>query len=144
MAQSNKKTIRKILGSKTFLVLILFALIGIVLSVGRESYNKYQLTKEINKLKGDIEKIEGRNSQLADLMDYFSEDSFLEKEAKVKLNLQKPGEKVVIFSDVYSDDVTDSVNSQEAIDNSDNQDNNDRLANCWKWWEYFFNPPLED
>lgn len=120
--------IKKIIGSKLFLFAAVFALIGLALSVGRESYRKHQLTKEINKLESSIERLEGRNRQLSNLMDYFSEESFLEKEARIKLNLQKPGEKVVIFSDKKK------AKEEVRLDNEEAEE----TANYWKWWEYFF------
>lgn len=139
MAQSNKKFIRWLLSSKIFLFIVLFALIGLVLNVGRESYHKYQLTKEIRNLETEIKKVEGRNRQLSDLMNYFSEESFLEKEARIKLNLQKPGEKIVIFSD--KSDGVDNLNSSTAKATDEQRKEEDisgTSANCWKWWEYFF------
>lgn len=139
----NKYSIKKILGSKVFLFAAVFILIFVIISLGRESYRKHQLTKEINNLKSEIERLDGRNQQLADLMDYFKEESFLEKEARLKLNLKKPGEKVVILSDYF-----DSKANLDALDNnSDNteaEENilqkvaNEKSANYWKWWEYFF------
>ena len=98
MTQSGKNFVKKLLGSKVFLFFIVLALIGLAISVGRESYRKYQLTKEINRLKSETERIEGRNQQLTNLLEYFKEESYLEKEARLKLNLKKPGEKVVILS----------------------------------------------
>ncbi|MFC1701042.1 septum formation initiator family protein [Patescibacteria group bacterium] len=137
MSQSGKNFIKKALGSKFFLFVALFVLISLALSVGKESYRKYQLTKEINKLESSIERLEGRNQQLSELMEYFSEESFLEKEARVKLNLQKPGEKIVIFSDEQEEKNLDNAKQQEDLE-IDNNVNDGAVANCWKWWEYFF------
>ncbi len=131
MTQSGKNFIKKLLGSKVFLFFIVLALIGLAISVGRESYRKYQLTKEINRLKSETERIEGRNQQLTNLLEYFKEESYLEKEARLKLNLKKPGEKVVILS--QSDSPEDlPLEIQPEIKKEE--------VNWWKWWEYFFNP----
>jgi len=134
MTQSGKSFIKKILGSKVFLFLIALALITVAVNLGRESYRKYQLTQEINKLKTEIDKLEGKNEQLADLMEYFKQEPYLEKEARLKLNLKKPGEKVVFLSD------------QAGLekDNQSGQENMkvkpEEITNYWKWWEYFFRP----
>ncbi len=131
MTQSGKNFVKKLLGSKVFLFFIVLALIGLAISVGRESYRKYQLTKEINRLKSETERIEGRNQQLTNLLEYFKEESYLEKEARLKLNLKKPGEKVVILS--QSDSPEDlPLEIQPEIKKEE--------VNWWKWWEYFFNP----
>jgi len=143
MAQKAKK-IKKILSSKIFLFIAIFVLIFLLIGLVRETYRKHQLSNEINQLKSSIDELEGDNQQLSDLMDYFKEDSYLEKEARIKLNLKNPGETVVVLSK----DVIDGVEvvrkggaEIEELNNSDVEleDNNTELANYWKWWEYFFN-----
>ena len=133
MTQSGKNWIKKFLSSKVFLFVIILILIVAAVSVGRESYRKYQLTQEINKLKTEIERLEGSNEQLASLMEYLKEEPYLEKEARLKLNLKKPGEKVVIlpkqqaeFQDVSKNIVVSQPEPEKEI------------ANYWEWWEYFF------
>ena len=139
----NKHSIKRLLGSKVFLFAAVFILILLIISLGRESHRKHQLTKEINNLKSEIERLDGRNQQLANLMDYFKEESFLEKEARLKLNLKKPGEKVVILSDYFDskanlDASTNSSHSIEVGGNIPQKITNEESANYWKWWEYFF------
>ncbi len=144
MTQKAKK-IKKILSSKIFLFVAIFILIFLLIGLVRETYRKYQLTSEINQLKLNIDKLEGDNQQLADLMDYFKEDSYLEKEARIKLNLKKPGETVVVLSKDIIDGVEvvrrgglDIEKLDEEIINL-SKDEVLETANYWKWWEYFFN-----
>ena len=150
--QSNKIFIRKVLGSKIFLFAVVLILIWLVLGVGRESYRKYQLTKEIKNLKEEITKLEGNNQQLSNLLEYFQDKSYLEKEARLKLNLTKPGEKVVIVPESglvqESPKENPSVNDQaedfeEGIIGFDSSltktsQTKTETPNWWKWWEYFF------
>lgn len=133
MQHSKRKTIiKKIIGSRIFLFLACLALIGLALGVGRESYHRHQLSKEINSLEKEINKLDGRNQQLSNLVEYFSEESFLEKEARLKLNLKKPGERVIIFSQKASGE-----NGQNNGIETEG-DTESRFENWWKWWEYFF------
>lgn len=132
MSQSGKNFIKKILSSKVFLFFILLALIGLTVSVGRESYRRYQLTKEINRLKSETERIEGRNQQLTNLLEYFKEESYLEKEARLKLNLSKPGEKVIILSQ------PESLSGEELPPEPQETLSDEEESNFWQWWEYFF------
>lgn len=126
--------IKKLLASRLFLFLISLALIGLAVNVGRESYRKYQLTKEINQLKSEISRLEKQDNQMADLLEYFQEDTYLEKEARLKLNLKKPGEKVVIFSQTE-----EATASQSPADSKETgQPSQEDESNPWKWWEYFF------
>jgi len=141
MAQKTKK-IKKILSSKIFLFIVVFILIFLLIGLIKETYRKHQLTSEINELKSNIDKLEGDNQQLVDLMDYFKEDSYLEKEARIKLNLKKPGETVVVLSKDIIDGV--EVVRSGSLDEEENKEadleNNDsvEVTNYWKWWEYFF------
>lgn len=132
MTHPVKNFIKKLLSSKIFLFFIVLALIGLVISLGQESYRKYQLTKEINGLKSEIERLEGKNQQMADLMEYFQEGSYLEKEARLKLNLKKPGEKVVVISQPAGAEV-----DEEIVAETEKEASNE-TTNFWKWWEYFF------
>jgi len=132
MTQPVKNFIKKLLGSKVFLFFIILALIGLVVSLGQESYRKYQLTKEINGLKSEIEQLEGKNQQMADLMEYFQEGSYLEKEARLKLNLKKPGEKIVVISQTAEAEVDKRIVAETEGEVSN------ETTNFWKWWEYFF------
>ncbi len=130
----HKNFIKKLLSSKVFLFFIILALIGLVISLGRESYRKYQLTKEINGLKSEIGRLAGENQQMADLMEYFQEGSYLEKEARLKLNLKKPGEKVIVISQPAAAEVDERIMA-EIQDEVNNE-----TTNFWKWWEHFFTP----
>ena len=143
MAQSGKIFIKKLLSSKVFLFLISLILIALVTSLGRESYRKYLLVKEINQLKADIEQMEGKSQQLANLMEYFKEESYLEKEARLKLNLKKPGEEVVIVSEHSNTDPEVSLTSEQGSEEqkdigTSSVEVNKETTNYWKWWEYFF------
>jgi len=137
MTSSGKNWIKKTLSSKVFLFIITLALIGLAVNVGRESYRKYQLTQEIDQLKLEIERIEGKNEQLANLMEYLKEDEYIEKEARLKLNLKKPGEKVIILADRTEEEIE---NQEVQEDNIFINRENDGAANHWEWWQYFFAP----
>lgn len=128
----HKHFIKRLLSSKVFLFLVALILIWLVISVVRESYRKYQLTQEINQLKSEIERLEGSNQDLANLLEYFQQESFLEKEARLKLNLKKPGEKVVIVprSEEEGIEIEPIKRTEEEIKKE--------KPNWLKWWKYFF------
>ena len=130
-ANQTKRTVKKILGSRIFLFLAVLALIALTVNLGRESYRKYQLGKEIQTLKTEMERLEGKNSQLAEMIEYFKDESYLEREARLKLNLELPGEKVVIYSG--GSQAASATFSAPEIKKSEETDN------YWLWWEYFFN-----
>lgn len=131
----SKNSLKRILGSKIFLFLIGIVLIVLIVNIGQESYKKHQLVKEIDQLKLEVGKLEGSNGQLADLMEYLKQDAYLEKEARVKLNLKKPGEKVVIIPEREN---SSQEETEQALTQGQSSDSKDAGANYWKWWEYFF------
>lgn len=134
-----KRFIKRLLGSKIFLFFIILILIVLVVNLFRESYRKYQLTKEINKLKSEIERLEGKSQYLADVMEHFQEGSYLEKEARLKLNLKKPEEKVVVLSQrEREEDIQGDLKMRLEEARKSQRDENNETANYWKWWEYFF------
>ena len=131
MPNSSKNLIKRFISSKIFLFIIILLLIVVIVNVGSESYQKYQLTQEINKLKTNIEELESKNEQLASLMEYLKKESYLEKEAKLKLNLKNPGEKVIILPD-------ESIQEASVTENIIEGSSEEETANYWEWWQYFF------
>lgn len=97
--------------------------------MGKESYRRYQTHKEVISLKGEVESLKEKNQTLSNLLDYFGSEKSLEKEARLKLNLLKEGEKLVIIS---PDKKTGSEN-QLLEDVEEKQ-----LSNFEKWLDYLF------
>ena len=117
----------RLTSSPFFIFLLVLILIGIVAVVGKESYRKYQTHKEVTSLKREIESLKEKNQALSNFLDYFGSEKSLEKEARLKLNLLKEGEKLVIIT---PDKETDSRNQLS----EDNQKN--KVSNFEKWWGY--------
>ncbi len=140
MTRSGKNSIKRIISSKVFLFFITLALIAVAVNVGRESYRKYQLTQEINNLKTEIQKLEGKNEQLADLMEYLKEEPYLEKEARLKLNMKKPGERVVVISDKGEEIELPQPKEENNPVNVLTNIPEGETTNYWEWWQYFFKP----
>lgn len=111
--------------------LTILVLIGI--SLGKETYRKRQIQKEIDSLQIQIEKMNQENSDLENLMDYLSSTDFEEKEGREKFNLQKGDEKMIVFR-------KDAIqNEAENKNESDVQaPSADKSPNWQKWWRYFF------
>lgn len=85
--------------STSFLILIfILIIIWIIAAFGKESYRKYQIDQDIATLEKEIELLNEEKKTLLELLKYFNSDEALEKEARLKLNLLKEGEKLVIIS----------------------------------------------
>lgn len=114
-----------------FLGIILLGLIAA--AIARETIKKQQVQSEIDQLKAEAAKIERENSDLSDRIAYFQSKDYQEKEAKDKLNLQNPGENVVIVK-------PNAENKAVPVEDTPSNDKKlvVRTSNIQKWWDYFF------
>ena len=109
-----------------FIFILALLLIGIVAAFGREGYGNYQLNKEISGLKKEIESLKKNNEELSGLVDYYNSEKSLEGEARLKLNLVKEGEKLVIIS----------PKGQADLENRSEDIQENKISNFKKWLEY--------
>lgn len=121
----------KLLCSRPFLYVLLLMLIWMGIVLARTMYKKSQLDNEISNLKGEIQKMDSRGQELAQLMEYFNSKSYLEKEAKEKLNLKKEGETVVMVPEAaIAGDLAGASVPSKASESKHNH--------FVEWWEFFF------
>src|SRR3990170_3032026 len=73
----------------------LVVIVGLGVALTRDVVRKARIRQEITALEQQIGSLERRNEELAGLIDYFESDTFTEREARAKLNVQRPGEKVI-------------------------------------------------
>lgn len=119
----------KFTSSKFFIFILILILIGVITAVTKESYRKYQISKETTGLKKEIESLKKENELLSNILDYLNSEKSLEKEARLKLNLLKEGEKLVI---IIPDKKTDSEN--QLLEDAEKE----QASNFEKWQKYLF------
>jgi len=129
--------IKRVLTSKIFLFCLLLAIIWLGLVSVRTWYKRYQMDQQISALKSEISKMEKSGSELSQLIKYFNNQSFLEKEAKDKLNLKNADENVVMVPEAA---IGQELSARQAASTGQPaapqpavQDNN-----FIKWWKYLF------
>jgi len=115
--------------SKIFIFGLLIIFILVVVAAGREGYRNYKINQEIKNLQRRIEELSKTNTELSEMEKYLRSDEFLEKEARLKLNLIREGEKLVIIKKSEEESVPEEQKTEE-IKN---------ISNIQKWWKYFFN-----
>lgn len=115
-----------------------FVLIGIVVflgvSVTREVLRKLEISYETHKLEADVARLEKRNNDLKDVIALLNSSSIQDKEARVKLGLQAPGEHVVLFPDR---DASNEVTLPDS-DTIRYIPIRDYKSNPEKWFAYFW------
>ena len=103
-------------------MLVLLALS--IVRVSREVILRYNIGKEINILNDQLGDLKDRTAKTEKLISYLKTDEYVEKEARLQLNLSKPGEKQINITDTNAGD--------------NNQPEDDNASNMVKWFNYFF------
>ncbi|KAA0206485.1 septum formation initiator family protein [Candidatus Uhrbacteria bacterium] len=114
----------------------LFLVAGV--STVRESYREWKIDQEIRQMQAEIERLEGRKLTLAELIQRLDSPDAMDKEARTRLGLRKPGERVIILRGAedpatWQDD--GEAASEEAAETADDRTNPER------WLDYFFPRP---
>ncbi|MFH1866719.1 MAG: septum formation initiator family protein [Patescibacteria group bacterium] len=118
-----------IITSRLFQIIAIVAMIIIVVAIVKNQMRKVELTQEINSLQAKINSFEQKNKELSNLISYFQTNEFREREARLRLNLQKPGEQVVIIPQ----------NGESSVLGEQTSGGAGYQANNWqKWWNHFF------
>lgn len=139
MLAVNKRN-NSFLKSKIILIIAIVALVFFIVGLTKEIMNRRSINEQIDGLNSQIQELQSQNSQISDLINTWQDGSHLEKEARLRLGLQKPGEKAVIISQPESETSSlsqKSVDSVGVINNFSIVDNNS-VANPIKWIHYFF------
>ncbi|AKM84490.1 MAG: hypothetical protein VE98_C0001G0031 [candidate division Kazan bacterium GW2011_GWA1_50_15] len=104
-----------------------------IVSTIQALWQNYQINKELIRLRDENAELKLQNNYLQNLIAYRQTESFKDKEARAKLNYQKPGEIVLIIPD------DDTARFQEG-NIKEQPDTNGSLVpnNPQKWWRYFF------
>lgn len=134
--KNKEKECENVKGKKFLLfvaALLLVALIGVVVyKMLHQTERQSGINEEISNLQKQINRLEGENQDLNELISYLKTDDFKEKEAKDKLNLIKEGEQMVLVKE-------GTLNKEgEMFDDKKTTELIVHRENCYYWWHYFF------
>jgi len=130
-------------GSATSLLVFAIVILAVVIlglfgySVSKENAKKKEIEKDIASLQAQAENIKKENMALSDRISYLGSKDYQEVQAKDKLNLQSPGESVVIIAPKNS---RQNIVSHPAKNRATKQE--DAAPNYRKWLAYFFKPQV--
>lgn len=112
------------------------ALVLIVgISSARETYQGWRVDKEIEGLRAQVATLEGKRLHLAETLGRLQTPDAVDKEARLRLGLQKPGERVFILQE-------DGLRASHATRDGSLQ-TEDAVSNPQKWLRYFFHPTTD-
>ncbi|MFA6919220.1 MAG: septum formation initiator family protein [Patescibacteria group bacterium] len=134
-----KKKNNSFFKSKIILSISIVVLVFFIFGLVREILSRREINNQVNNLEKQITELQSQNGQISEMIDNWQDGTRLEKEARLRLGLQKPGEKAIIISKPESQ--VDKVS--QAVDSNDNQTNlaiinNKPVDNPTKWIRYFF------
>lgn len=122
------------LGSK---VLIFIFVIYILFLLGKSLFINYQLRQSIQKLNEQIATLEQQKKDLNNLIVYYKSDSFKELEARRKLGLKRPDEKVYIVSGTTTTTANFEEELKQEQEKVSSKEKSSDKKNWTLWWEYF-------
>jgi len=114
-----------------FLIANLAVLLVVGVSTVRESYRGWTVDHEISALESKAQALEGRKMELGQLAARMQEPSYVERQARSKLGLQKPGEKVVVLEGVSATHTVWNIDVVAVAQPAEARSNPER------WWQYF-------
>lgn len=103
--------IGKLLNSKIFSVFILILIGWLALSLLGVEHKKKFFDKEIQSFENKIKNVQKTNDELSEFISHFDNPSFLEKEARLKLNYKAPDEELIM---VYRDNGAKTASNSAA------------------------------
>jgi len=130
MPKPPQPRIRKTLSSKSTVFVLLIILILICWAITQNLSRQKMVSEESKRLEKEILELEKQNLELSSLIEYFASQEYIEKEAREKLNLGKPGEKIVIMPQ-------EQKNNEMLVNNEEEKEQDFKNA-FLKWWKYFF------
>ena len=116
---------------------VLIANIVILLVVGvssvRETYQGWKVDQQMKNLQGQVADLDSKRLQLSDVLHKLNSLDTIDEEARARLGMQKPGEKVVVLrgTDINAADPEQAAPPAEAPDDAPG-------SNPKRWLDYFF------
>jgi len=130
---------RIILNSKFFTLAVIIIIVLISQPLIKKINQRRDLNREISELEQEVERIENKNDDLRGLIDYLGSDGFTEKEARLNLDLRKPGEKVAIIKGSENNSQQkEEIKTIFNVPGLDKEIPETRKSNLQKWRDYFF------
>jgi cell division protein FtsB len=115
-------------------ILLIFLVIYTFVLLGRSVLVNFKLQRQIKDIQGGILSVKDQNQNLENLILYYQTDSFREVEARRKLGLKKPGEKVFIVAVQKFSDFNSDIKTQTESLSSKTPET--KQSNLHLWWQY--------
>ena len=138
----NETFLKRLFRWRLLFVVNFLLILFLSLTLGRDFLKTREIQKEIYSLQSQANELAVKNFSVTELQTAIQTQSFIEREARLKLGMKKPEEKVIVFTNdqVLIKDVSDGNGTDSDplgfVLGSQEQES---IANSTKWWYYFFN-----
>lgn len=127
--RSSTQPTRSFLRSRVVLVLGVVVLGFIASSLYREYRRREAAQAEVRAMEEEIRELELQRQRLTDLLEQAETPAFVEREARLRLGLQLPGEEVLIVPEGAG-----TPNAERALGTEEPS------SNLARWWRHLFGP----
>ncbi len=131
MKRQPLQSVKRLFNYRLFFVVNIVILLLLALSFGREFVRSASIQREIMALEQEKSALEDRNRSLQTYEEYLFTESFLEKEAREKFGLQRPGETQVFVAE-------DAIAETAPVAAGEDAERVASNRQLWTW--YFFDP----
>jgi len=143
MTSYRQSFISRLIQWRFLIVVNVVIIVFLGLTFGREYFRSREIQSEISKLQTQADTLAARNIALSELQTAIQTESFIEREARLKLGMKKPGEEVVVIQEGKVEEGIEDLDGPEVKSDPldlvlDDQAGQLRIANSTKWWYYFF------
>lgn len=125
---------------RLLLVVNLLVVVFLGFSLSREVVRTRTIGAEIAQLQAQADELAAQNIDLSELRTAMQTESYIEREARLKLGMKKPGETVVVVQEEGTSAIGEETgDANDPLDLVlDDQMTTVVVANPTKWWYYFF------
>ena len=140
-----KKAIKQYFSRSRVIIIVCLVLIFFLsVNLAKEVVNRHQINETIKQYEAEVVKLEKENQETGELIESWETGRPLEKEARLKLGLQKPGENTILILRDENQPAENTIidpNSEVygTVVVADSQKN---ASNFKNWWQFFFNCPF--
>lgn len=139
MPRKRKIWLRRVLEFRFLFLINFVVLVFLAWSFGREFLRNREIQRDIASLQAEAGALQARNLEITRLHSTLQTESSIEREARLKLGLKKPGEQVVVIRPgSATSEERPGTTSTDPLGLLSDDANAPAVANPVKWWYYFF------
>lgn len=130
-----KKALLGLMRSRVVTLALIIIAGAVSLAFGREIARRVTVQRELDRLTTEITQAESATKSLETLLATLKSTTYEEGAARMRLNLQKPGEKVLVVPDALVDTATVDA---DGGDNTGSTTPIPKENNTHRWWDFIF------